>query len=192
MRTKLLRITKWTLIVLFLFLNNHKMLSQTCNGNTFNSPGAPITCTYTYTLSGWEDSSGNPVSPPTNLNNTSQSICILADNSSDDFGTIKGTLYIAPGVNYSGNINTFNGTLVAEGNITLSNSPGMSGAALYIHNNSEVSFPSDVTPGGTTSIYNSGSLNVAGNMTIGGHVSVINYPDAEVIIQGNISTNNIF
>ena len=192
MRTKLLRITKWTLIVLFLFLNNHKMLSQTCNGNTFNSPGAPISCTYTYTLSGWEDSSGNPVSPPTNLNNTSQSICILADNSSDDFGTIKGTLYIAPGVNYSGNINTFNGTLVAEGNITLSNSPGMSGAALYIHNNSEVSFPSDVTPGGTTSIYNSGSLNVAGNMTIGGHVSVINYPDAEVIIQGNISTNNTF
>ena len=114
MRTKLLRITKWTLIVLFLFLNNHKILSQTCNGETFNSPGAPITCTYSYTISGWQDSSGSPTSPPTNLNNSSQSICILADNNSNNFGTIKGTFYIAPGINYSGSINTFNGTLVAE------------------------------------------------------------------------------
>ena len=192
MTVKLLRLSKGVLVVLYLFLNNHKILSQTCNGETFNSPGAPITCTYSYTISGWQDSSGSPTSPPTNLNNSSQSICILADNNSNNFGTIKGTFYIAPGINYSGSINTFNGTLVAEGNVTLSNSPSMSGAALYIHNNSTVSFPSDLIPGGTTTIHNTGKLNVAGDVTIGGHVSVINYPDAEVIVQGNISTNNTF
>ncbi|TJY34678.1 LamG-like jellyroll fold domain-containing protein [Pontimicrobium aquaticum] len=164
--------------------------AQTCDGNTFSSPGQPVTCTYTYTATGWEDALGNPIVAPTGAS-LGQSICILANNSADNFGTIRGTLYVAPGVSYTGSISTLNGTLIAEGDVTLTNTPSMSGTTVYIDTTSTANFPLNLAPGGSTDIYNAGSLNVGGDLTVGGQVSITNYSDAEIIVQGSVSTNNI-
>ena len=61
---------------LLLILISVNISAQECNGNTFNSPGAPATCTYNYTASGWEDQFGNPITAPSSIN-VGESVCFL-------------------------------------------------------------------------------------------------------------------
>ncbi|MFD2543114.1 LamG-like jellyroll fold domain-containing protein [Lacinutrix gracilariae] len=179
------------LLVIVLFATQF-ISAQTCNGITFNSPGAPTTSTYTYTASGWYNFLGLPTFAPTHIQ-SSQSVRILADNSSDDFGNIKGTFYVAPGVTYSGNVNSLNsGTLIVEGNVTFNNAPTASSTTIYVHDTGVLNFSGSLLPGGFTESHNTGIINVGGAFAIGGNVVFYNYSDSKMIIQGDTHIANDF
>ena len=185
----------FTYVILFtFFLFTSTISGQTCNGYTFASPGLPATCTYSYTVSGWVDSSGNPISAPGNIAST-ESVCILADNATASIGNVKGALYIAPGVTFSGSVASMGsgGTLVVEGTANFSNTPTFSsGSRTYIEAGGVMNIPGDYLPGGDSEIHNNGTFNLGGNMLIGGNALFISYPNSTSVIQGNVSTNNYY
>ncbi|WP_035106715.1 LamG domain-containing protein, partial [Algibacter luteus] len=181
-----LRIGLTILCLLYAFITN----GQTCSGITFNSPGVPSTCTYTYTGSGWEDSSGNPISAPSG-NSAGQSICILANNA-DNFALIKGTLYVGPGATYSGSINGFNNgsTLIIEGDISFPNNTSFSSTNIYLDYSSTFTYPHDFSPGGSTAIHNKGDMYITGDLGISGSAMIVNFEDSFLEVQGDSGINN--
>ena len=172
MKTKLL----FSLLLLF----GLSAEAQTCNGNTFNSPGAPSSCTYTYTSSGWENASGTPIAAPQSID-TGETLCILADNS-DTLGTskFKGTFYLAEGVTFDGTIPGFSGaTLIVEGTATFSGTnPSLDGTNVYIHDTGFMKVPGDLQPNGDSQIHVDGELENGGFLNVTGSARVIVYEDA--------------
>ena len=153
--------------------------AQECNGSTFTSPGAPNTCTYTYTSSGWN------TAPPSNISD-GESVCILADNATD-FGIFKGDLYIAEGVTYSGNISSINSstTIVVAGIASIAGSPPIA-ADIYIEETGTYNaIDTNFSPTGT--IYNAGFLNASNDVSLGGAATIYNYYNATIEVQGDIS-----
>lgn len=167
------------LILFFVFISmpfvGH---AQTCDGIPFISPGAPATCTYTWTGS-WD------TTPPTNIDDA-ESVCILANNSTD-FGTFKGAMYIAAGVTYSGDIATLSAssTVVIAGTASIPGQPS-TGGIIYIeptgvYNANDTNF----SPNGP--IHNAGILNASNDMSLGGSTFITNYSNGTVNVQGNMS-----
>ncbi|NNK69826.1 MAG: hypothetical protein HKO96_05050, partial [Flavobacteriaceae bacterium] len=145
--------------------------AQTCNSNTFNSPGAPSSCTYTYTSSGWENASGTPIAAPQSID-VGESVCILADNSdligSDKF---KGTLYVPSGVTWSGTVDDrfTDATIVIEGTVNITGiNPRFDGSTVYIDSAGTLNIPGDFQPNGSSVIHVLGDLDIAGFLNITG------------------------
>ena len=177
---------------LLLILISVNISAQECNGNTFNSPGAPATCTYNYTASGWEDQFGNPITAPSSIN-VGESVCFLTDNSTN-FGQIKGLFHVAMGVTYSGSVTSFSdATTIIQGTANFANSPSIdSGNSLYIESTGIFNTPGNYSPGGLSITENAGQLLIGGDLLLGGTTSINNYTDGTVIIQGNATISNGF
>ncbi|RIA08393.1 putative secreted protein (Por secretion system target) [Flavobacteriaceae bacterium MAR_2010_72] len=167
--------------------------SQTCSGATFPGVTQPSTCTYTYTSSGWIDSLGLPSLAPTS-NSSSESICIMANYTGNMSFNFRGTLYVGPGVTYTGSITSFGNTatIKAAGTITFTNTPGFNGNDTYIGPNGTMTLPGTLNPAGDGTVHNAGTLNVGGDLNLGGQAFITNYPDASVIVQGNSLINAPF
>ncbi|MBT8277665.1 MAG: hypothetical protein KJO41_01590, partial [Bacteroidia bacterium] len=171
--------------------------AQTCNGNTFNSPGAPSTCTFTYTSSGWENSSGVPIAAPQAIE-FGESACILANNS-DLIGSskFKGTLYVAPGVTFSGSVPTFSGgsgnkpTLVIEGTADFSNNPSINDTEIYIHETGSMIVPGQLQPNGASEIHVLGQLENGADLNITGQAEMTIYDGGVVTIANGGQISNL-
>ncbi len=94
----LMKSLKRILFLLVLLFTHYCLFAQTCNGNTFNSPGAPTICTFTYIASNWD------ITHPSNINR-GEFVGILANNSTTS-GTYKGNMNITEGVIYFGTISS--------------------------------------------------------------------------------------
>ncbi|MBT8304812.1 MAG: hypothetical protein KJP09_10110, partial [Bacteroidia bacterium] len=153
--------------------------AQTCIGNTFVFPGVPSSCTYTYTTSGWD------IIPPTSIS-SGDSVCILADITTN-FDQIDGSIYIAPGVTFTGQINSYE-TAIIDGTLDLTNSPSITGGdALFISSTGTVNFIGNTTITGPSIIHNNGNLNIIGDLSLTGSSSIIVYEDGHFVVQGNAS-----
>ncbi len=175
---------KRVLFLLVLLFTHYFLFAQTCNGNTFNSPGAPSTCTYTYDSGSWDNT------PPSNISD-GDSVCIL-DNNSTDFGTFKGDMYIAEGVTYSGTIGSINGssTIVVAGIASFAGQPPTA-ATIYIEETGVFNaIDNSYSPTGT--IYNAGTLNASNDVALGGSATVYSYNNATFNVQGDISISKPF
>ncbi|MEC3906483.1 LamG-like jellyroll fold domain-containing protein [Tamlana sp. 2201CG12-4] len=183
MKTKLLL---KLLIPVFLCGFFRDLSAQTCGTYTWNPPSLPSTCTYTYNATGWVDSLGNPIAPPTTVNG-SDSVCILADNSdliaSSGF---KGTLYIASGVTYSGALASINGaTLFIEGNLDFPVNPSFQNASVYIYETGSISVPGTFNPSGSSIVYNKGMFNIGDELNVGGSATYVSFYDSRTTVQGD-------
>lgn len=175
---------KRVLFLLVLLFTHYFLFAQTCNGNTFNSPGAPSSCTYEYTTSGWN------VIPPSNISD-GESVCILADNATA-FGTFRGDLFIADGATYSGNIGSINSssTIVVAGIASIGGSPPTAGNIYVEETGIYNAIDNNYSPTGV--IYNAGILNASNNVALGGSVTVYNYNKATFNVQGDITISKPF
>ena len=151
---------------------------EPCSGNAFNSPGAPATCTYTYDSGSWD------IVPPSSIG-SDESVCILADLNSTNFNAIDGTIYIAPGVTYTGQINRL-GTAVIEGTLDLTNAPNTPSTLIYIASTGTINFQGNIDPSGASIIHNAGSFNVNGNIQFSGSSYIVIYEDAYFGVQGDV------
>ncbi|TNJ45382.1 T9SS type A sorting domain-containing protein [Tamlana fucoidanivorans] len=175
--------------ILLLVLNTCIGLkAQTCGPHTWNPPGQPTTCTYTYTASGWVDSLGNPTGVPSGLS-SSDSVCILADNSDAIMagGVFKGTLYIAPNVTYSGQIDKMNAvTLIVEGVIDFPTETGFQGTnMIYIYDTGSITIPGQFNPPSASIVYNMGNFNVAGDLSVGGSATYVSFYGSRTTVGGD-------
>ncbi len=170
---------KKVLFLLVLLFTHYIIYAQTCNGNTFNSPGAPSSCTYEYTSSGWN------IIPPSNISD-GDSVCILDDNATD-FGTFRGDLFIADGATYSGNIGSFNSssTIVVAGTASIGDSPPTAGNIYIEETGVYNAIDNNFSPTGI--VYNAGTLNASNNVSLGGSAIVFNYNNATFNVQGDIT-----
>ncbi|WP_431156864.1 LamG-like jellyroll fold domain-containing protein [Winogradskyella poriferorum] len=169
-----------------------KIEAQTCESYSFNPPSIP-SCTYTYTSSGWFDSTSNPISPPSTVNN-SDTVCILADNS-DTIATtgFKGTLYVASGVTYSGNISSINGaTVYVEGTLAFPLNPSINNTEVYVYTTGEIDIPGTFNPAGQSIIYNSGIFNIGDELQLGGNSKMVNFNGSKVKVQSDASVSSEF
>ncbi|MCA0131462.1 LamG-like jellyroll fold domain-containing protein [Winogradskyella alexanderae] len=169
-----------------------KIEAQTCESYSFNPPSVP-SCTYTYTSSGWFDSVGNPISPPSTVN-SSDTVCILADNNDTLASSgFKGNLYVASGVTYSGNISSINGaTVYAEGTLSFPINPSFQNATVYVYDTGEVSVPGTFNPSGSSTIFNNGVFNIGDELQMGGNATFINFNGSKVKVQNNASVASEF
>ncbi|MDO7171064.1 LamG-like jellyroll fold domain-containing protein [Mariniflexile sp. AS56] len=168
--------------------------AQSCSGYTYTPISQPANCTYTYTLTGWKDASGFPmVSAPTNVK-ASETVCILSDyGSAVGSGNFKGTLYVAPGVVFSGSIsNISGGKLHIEGTANFATNPSIGGSDIYINDTGILSVPGNFSPSGASSVYNSGELNIGGSVNLGGSTFFVSFPESKTIIQGDAKFNSDF
>ncbi|NNE31772.1 MAG: LamG domain-containing protein, partial [Winogradskyella sp.] len=181
----------YAIVLLLLILASPQLRGQDCSASPYNSPGAPSNCTYVFTSSGWFDSGGSPISAPTTIN-SSQSICILANNS-NNFTLIKGTFYVGPEAIYSGSINGFNNgsTLIVEGSVSLPTNTSFNSTDIFIESTGTFTYPAALSPGGSTMIKNKGFLDVMGNLSTSGSGTIINYEDARIDVQGDGSFNSL-
>ena len=180
----LMKPLKRILFLLVLLFTHYLLFAQTCNGNVFTSPGAPATCTYTYTSSGWD------ITPPSNINDY-ESVCILANNSTT-FGTFKGNLYVADGATYSGSIGTISSssTVVVAGTASIAGQPTTTGT-IYIEETG-VYNAIDTSFSPTGMIFNAGSLNASNDLALGGSVTVYNYNNSTFSVQGDATISKPF
>ncbi|MEL0455515.1 LamG domain-containing protein [Flavobacteriaceae bacterium SZ-1-7] len=158
--------------------------AQTCGSYTFSPPSLPTTCSYTYTSSGWVDSSGNPTMAPT-IVNSGTSVCIMADNSDLIASTgFKGTLYVAPGVTYSGIIASVNGAVLhVEGTIDFPTNPSFQNATVYVYQTGAVSVPGTFNPAGSSIVYNNGLFNIGGELQMGGSATFVSFNESRTTVQ---------
>ncbi|MCF7567833.1 T9SS type A sorting domain-containing protein [Sabulilitoribacter arenilitoris] len=180
---------KIRLLIIILVFATYVIQAQTCDGNTFPTINQPTTCTYSYTSTGWKDSLGNPTSAPTS-NGSSQSICIFEDYTGDLNFNIKGTLYIAPSVTYTGAVSSFGGSnLLVEGEVNFTNSPTFAGNNTVVGANGTININGSLIPQGDATVNNAGILNVSGDFNMGGQANFINYTGSRINVQGNSSIN---
>lgn len=167
--------------------------AQTCNGNTFVPPNAPATCTYSYTTTGWVNASGLPTLAPTSLA-TGESICILASYTGDFLFNIRGTFYVASGIQYTGSVTGYTSTsqILTAGEINFINTPSFAGLSITIGINGILSVPGTFAPGGAATINNAGQLNIGGDFSLGGQATMTSYENSKVIVQGDASINAPF
>ncbi|NND24802.1 MAG: LamG domain-containing protein, partial [Flavobacteriaceae bacterium] len=186
---------KTNLLLVIVVLSSLMANGQSCNGRSFTFPGAPSNCTYTFTSTGWIDSAGNPTTVPTNVG-AGTTVCILANNTDviSAAAAFKGVFYVAPGVTFSGIVNSFgkDSQIIVGGTINFGISPGLSSAKFYIDNGGILDFPTNLSPGGDTEIHNLGSITMGGTFSIGGSVEVTNYEGGSVIIEGDTYLANTF
>lgn len=168
--------------------------AQNCSGNTFVPPTAPATCTYSYTTTGWVNALGLPTLAPTS-SSSGESICILANYTGDFLFNIRGTFYVASGIQYTGTVTGFTSTskILAAGEINFTTTtPSLAGLSITIGTNGILSVPGDFAPGGAATVHNAGQLNVGGHLSLGGQASMTSYENSKVIVQGDASINAPF
>ncbi|GAA4953993.1 hypothetical protein GCM10023314_29500 [Algibacter agarivorans] len=158
--------------------------AQTCESYVFNPPTIPSIFTYTFTGSGWIDSSGNPTSAPSTVNG-SDSVCILADNSDTLANSgFKGTFYVAPGVTYSGTISNFNGAvLLIEGQADFAVNPSFQNAEVYVYNSGYINLRGTFNPAGSSKVYNSGVFNIDGDLQLGGNAIFVSFYESKTLVK---------
>ncbi|MFK5970379.1 MAG: LamG domain-containing protein, partial [Candidatus Marithrix sp.] len=183
MKTKLLF---YVFSILFVFNPFLRINAQTCGSYTFNPPSSPATCNYTYTASGWVDGSGNPTTAPSTVNG-STTVCILADNNDTLAGSgFKGTLYIGPGVTFSGAIASINGaTLLIEGGLSLALNPSFQNTTVYIYDTGLVSIPGTFNPAGSSIVYNNGVFDIGDELQLGGSTTFVSFSGSRTTVQSD-------
>ncbi|MBT8258314.1 MAG: hypothetical protein KJO49_07575, partial [Bacteroidia bacterium] len=165
--------------------------AQTCNSNTFNSPGAPSSCTYTYTSSGWENASGTPIAAPQSIE-PGESVCIMANNS-DTIGSskFKGTLYISSGVSFTGEIDSFtDATLVIQGTADFSTNPSINDSDVYIHSSGFMQVPGQLQPNGTSMIHVVGEMETLADLNVTGQAEMVVYDGGKVTVANGAQISN--
>jgi len=175
----------FTYLILFTFLLFSGVIKgQTCNTVLFSSPGAPATCTYTFSGGSWD------TTPPSGID-AGESVCIL-DNNATDFGIFKGDLYIAAGVTYSGTIGSINSssTIVVAGTASFGGEPPTA-ATIYIEETG-IYNAIDTSYSPTGIIYNAGTFNASNDLALGGSALVYNYENATFRALGDASISKPF